>query len=224
MKSTTFRNDILKLEFQGVAIASVADNAVTSPLTSLFAALHSAFPGYAGTQATSEAAYTGYARKPIARSVAGFTVTGNLVTLAANVVFDERTDNGAAVELPFFTIGRLVTGAGVIHRIGVLGSKMGVITATAADAVTVPGHTLVINDRCTIIAVDGQALPAGTTEGALYFVKTVAGNDITLSTTLGGATLDITAAGTGMLFRSTPISVTQGVSPVIKSTSTITEN
>jgi hypothetical protein len=223
MKSNTLRNQLLALEFNATPIASIADNAVASPLTNLHVALHTAFPGYGGSQTTNEVVYTGYSRKAVQRSSAGFTVAGNIVTLTANVLFDERTDAGSA-EISFFSVGRLATGAGTINRIGVFGSRMGLATATAADVLTVPGHTLAINDRITVLGLSGISLPAGVTEGALYFVKTVAGNDITLSVTAGGATLDITTAGSGVLFKSTPITVTQGVAAVIKSTTEIRED
>lgn len=223
MKPTSFITELLRLEFNATAIANVADNAAAAPLTQLHVALHSSFPGYAGTQATSEVFYTGYARQPVARSVAGFTVAGRQVTFVANVAFPERTDNGAVVEAAFFTIGRQASGAGAIQRIGVLGAKMGVITGASTDAVSVPGHTLAVNDRCTFVAVDAQALPTGITEGALYYVKTVAGNDITLSLTAGGATVDITAAGGGVLYKSTPVLISQFSSPILRNTSLITE-
>jgi hypothetical protein len=43
--------NLLKLIFNAVAIANIADNAAASPLTNLFWALHTADPGDAGTQA-----------------------------------------------------------------------------------------------------------------------------------------------------------------------------
>lgn len=224
MKSSSFRNSLLLLEFNGTPIANIADNAASSPLTQLWFSLHTAWPGYGSAQNVSEAAYTGYARKSVARNGTGFVVTGNSVALAANLLFDERTDAGAAVEIPFFAIGRASSGASIVNRLGIFGTKAGAITGATSDAVTVPGHTLVVNDRVVAIAADGQALPTGITEGALYWVKTVSGNDITLSATQGGATLDITAAGVGLLFRCTPHSVSQGVAPAIKSAMVLTEN
>jgi hypothetical protein len=41
----TFENDIAKLIFNATAIANIADNAASSPLTSLYVALHTADPG-----------------------------------------------------------------------------------------------------------------------------------------------------------------------------------
>ncbi len=41
-------------------------------------------PGETGTQLTSEATYTGYARAPVVRSVSGWTVSGTAPTQASN--------------------------------------------------------------------------------------------------------------------------------------------
>lgn len=90
-KGDTFENDWLKLIFQATAIANIADNAVTAPLTSIFVALHTADPGEAGTQATSEATYTGYARISAARTAGGWTVTANSVSPVANLDFPACT-------------------------------------------------------------------------------------------------------------------------------------
>lgn len=112
-KSNTFENDLLKLLFNGTAIADLADNDATAPLTVLYLALHTADPGEAGTQATSEIAYTGYARAAPARTSAGFTVAGAAVTLTANNDFPEMT-GGAGGTVTHFSVGTAATGAGKI--------------------------------------------------------------------------------------------------------------
>src|SRR6516162_2090 len=90
-KATTFDNDLLKLIFNGTPIPNLADNAATSPLTNLYASLHTADPGVGGTQTTSEAAYTSYARVAISRTSSGFTVSTNTCTLTASVTFPTPT-------------------------------------------------------------------------------------------------------------------------------------
>jgi hypothetical protein len=71
----------------------------------------------------------------------------------------------------------------------------------AADITfTIPGHSFSVDDRIVCHAVSGSTLPTGVTEGTIYWVKTVSGNDITISTTQGGATLDVTVAGDGIAF------------------------
>jgi hypothetical protein len=74
-KSTTFCNDILKLVLNATAIANIADNAGTSPLTNLYLSLCTASPGAAGDQTTNETSYTSYARQAVARSTSGFTAS-----------------------------------------------------------------------------------------------------------------------------------------------------
>jgi hypothetical protein len=103
-KGDTFENDILKLIFNATAIADLADNDATSPATTLTVALHTADPGESGTQATSETAYTGYARVTVARTSGGWTVTNNSVSPVANIDFGECTAS-CSVTLTHFSIG-----------------------------------------------------------------------------------------------------------------------
>lgn len=120
-KGDTFENDLMKLIFNGTAIANIADNAAASPLTSLYLALHTSDPGDAGSQTTNECNYTGYARQAIARTTGGFTVTGNSVSPVANTDFPNPT-NGT--NLPqtatHFSIGTASSGAGKILYSGSL--------------------------------------------------------------------------------------------------------
>jgi hypothetical protein len=89
-KGNTFENDLLKLIFNGTAIAGLAQDHA-SPITTLTVALHTADPGEAGDQTTNEAAYTGYARQTVARTAGGWTVTNNSVSPVANIDFPECT-------------------------------------------------------------------------------------------------------------------------------------
>ena len=86
-KGDTFENDLLKLIFTATAIANIADNASSSPLTNLYVALHVSDPGEAGNQSNNEAAYTGYARVAVARNATGWTVTNNNVANTGNINF-----------------------------------------------------------------------------------------------------------------------------------------
>lgn len=112
-KGDTFENDWLKLIFNATAIANIADNAATSPLTNLYVSLHTADPGEAGNQTTNETAYTGYARVAVARTSGGWTVTGNSVSPTANIDFGECTASpGAAIT--HFAVGTAASGTGKI--------------------------------------------------------------------------------------------------------------
>lgn len=116
-KSDTFENDLLKLIFNGTAIANLADNAASSPLGNLFVALHTADPTDAGDQTSSEAAYTGYARIAVARTAGGWTVTGASVSPVAAIDFGECTASpGAAIT--HASVGVATSGASKILYYG----------------------------------------------------------------------------------------------------------
>jgi len=110
-KGDTFENDILKLIFNGTAIADLAENDTSTPATTLTVALHTADPGEAGTQATNETAYTGYARQTVARTSGGWTVTGNSVSPVANIDFPECT------AAPGANITHASVGTGVANKL-----------------------------------------------------------------------------------------------------------
>ena len=123
-KGNTFENDLMKLFFQGTAIANLADNAASSPNTNLFVSLHTADPGEAGSQTTSEASYTGYARVAVARTSGGWTVTNNSVTNAAAITFPQCT--GGSNTISHFAVGTASSGAGKILYKGALTASLAV--------------------------------------------------------------------------------------------------
>ena len=111
-KGDTFENDLLKLIFNATAIANIADNAATSPLTNLYVALHTADPGEAGSQTTSEIAYTSYARVAVARTSGGWTVSAASVSPAAEISFPAGT--GGSGTATYWSVGTASSGAGKI--------------------------------------------------------------------------------------------------------------
>jgi hypothetical protein len=222
-KSRTLAGDLLKLLYKGTAIANVADNAASSPITNVQVALHSAWPGETDTQSTSEISYTGYGRVAVARG-AGWTVTDDYVVPAATISFGACTAGSATAM--FFSTGEGSSGATKIWHRGVIGSRLGPFVGATSDTITIPGLSGVsVSDRIVFLSTNGSSLPTGITEGTVYFVKTVSSNDITVSTTDGGATLDITAAGDGVAFKVTPLVITSApsVTPQLSTSSTIYE-
>lgn len=117
-KSNALENDLLKLLFNGTAIANIADNAASSPLGNLYVSLHTADPGEAGDQETDECAYTGYARVAVARTTGGFTVTGNSVSPVGNIDFPKCT--GGSETATYFGIGTDPSGGGKLLYSGLL--------------------------------------------------------------------------------------------------------
>lgn len=122
-KANTFENDVLKLIFNATAIANIADNAASSPLANLYVSLHTADPGEAGDQTTSETAYTGYARVAVARTSGGWTVTANSVSPNANIDFGQCSASpGAAIT--HAAVGTAVSGAGKVLYKGALSASI----------------------------------------------------------------------------------------------------
>ena len=116
-KGDTFENDLLKLIFNATAIANIADNAASSPLASLFWSLQTADPGEGGTQTTSEATYTSYARATVARTTGGMTAsTAGSTSPVANIDFPACT--GGSNTITHFTVGAAVSGASKIFYSG----------------------------------------------------------------------------------------------------------
>lgn len=128
--SNTFESDVLLLLLNNTNIANLGDaTGVRGSITagSVFIALHTADPGETGNQTTSEIAYTGYVRVAVARSSAGFTISGTAPTQAANaaaVTFGACTaGSGTATH---FSIGRDTSGTGEILLSGALTASLSI--------------------------------------------------------------------------------------------------
>lgn len=120
-KGNTFESELLALLFNNTDIADIGDASGiqnSAAAGSLYIALHTGDPGEAGTSATSEATYTGYARVAVARSGAGWTVAGSSVSNAAQISFGECTALSDTVT--YVSITTAVSGATKILYSGAL--------------------------------------------------------------------------------------------------------
>lgn len=185
-KSTFYANQVLS-RLRGVDLAALAN---------VWLALFDA----AGAELTG----SGYARKQVTADGTNFPAESNRL-ISNGVAFEFAAATAAWNDIFRLKIMDAASGGNDLYR-GFLGTDQGAaFTAIAAgDVITVPGTTLVVNDRVAVLAIDGSTLPAGLTDDALYFVKTVVINDITLSLTQGGAAVDVTAAGSGVIKKVTP--------------------
>ncbi len=119
--SNTSETKLLQLLFQNDAWELVGDASGLQPSAtagSLYVALHTADPGEAGDQTTSEVAYTGYARVGVARSAGGWSVSGDTVSNVGTVQFGECTAGSATAT--HFSVGTAASGAGSILYSGAL--------------------------------------------------------------------------------------------------------
>lgn len=124
-KSTLTCNSILALIFNATAWADIAENDSSSPLTNLYLSLHTADPGVGNSQLTNEAAYTNYARIPIARTTGGWDVpSGGATANAALAQFAQCGVTGAT--LTHVAIGTAASGAGTVLYAGALSSSLAV--------------------------------------------------------------------------------------------------
>lgn len=139
--TNAFESALLSLIFENANIANIGDATGlrgSSTPGLLYVSLHTADPGEAGAQNTSEAAYTGYARVSVARSTAGWTVTGNTVANDAPVAFPLCT--GGSSTVTHFGVGTDASGAGNLLLRGTLNASLaisnGITPSFAASALT----------------------------------------------------------------------------------------
>lgn len=141
-KTNTWENDLLLLVFNNTDAANIGDaGGLRGSVTAgnLVISLHNADPGEAGTQLTNETNYTGYTRVTVARSGAGFVVTGSTVNPAANIDFPQCT--AGSTTITHIGIGTSTSGAGKLLYKGTLTPNIAVsngviVRLTTASAIT----------------------------------------------------------------------------------------
>jgi hypothetical protein len=109
----------LNTDWAGIGDAGGLQNSAAAG--SFYIALHTADPGEAGDQTTSEVSYTGYARVAVARSGGGFSRSSSTISNVATVQFGECTSGSATAT--HFSIGSASTGTGQIILSGALSAS-----------------------------------------------------------------------------------------------------
>jgi hypothetical protein len=115
-KSNTFETQVLALAF----------NATPLPWsnTNFYIAMHTADPGEAGDQTTSECDFTGYARVAVSRDGAGWTVADNQASNTGEITFPECT--GGANTITHVSVGLLSSGGSQVLYKGALTASIAV--------------------------------------------------------------------------------------------------
>lgn len=114
-KSNAWETGLLSLLFENSNFANVGDATGlrgSSTAGSLYFSLHTSDPGEAGDQTTNEIAYTSYARVAVARSSSGWTVSGNAVSVDADVTFPAGT--GGSGTATHWGLGTASSSTGVL--------------------------------------------------------------------------------------------------------------
>lgn len=122
--TNAFETAVLNLYFLNTDHANVGDaaglqNSVAAG--SFYVSLHTADPGEAGAQNTTEATYTGYARVAVARSGAGWTVAANNAANAAAITFPAASAGSDIIT--HFGVGSDLSGVGNLFFKGALNAS-----------------------------------------------------------------------------------------------------
>lgn len=112
-KGNITENDFIAFVFNATAMPAYGSN--------LYVHLHTADPGEAGTAATNEATYTGYAAVSVARDSSGFTVTNNQAVNTAEVTFPQCTGGTNVI-----THASVTTASGQILYSGALSASLSI--------------------------------------------------------------------------------------------------
>lgn len=183
--------------------------ASTAPATVYAGLLTAVTDAKAGT--VTEASYAGYARKAVSFAAPGAGGGGRQISNSAQVLFDAKTDAGTVSVIAVgvydaSTAGNLLDiifldGDDVIVAIG---------NDTSTEFLRSPAHGLVNDDRVRLMAFPGApTLPAGLSENTTYWVVSAATDEFKLSTTQGGAAVNITAQGRVLVMPLTPKDISQ---------------
>ena len=122
--TNAFETALLTLYFNNTDHANIGDAGGlrnSSTAASFYVSLHTGDPGETGTQETSEADYGSYARVAVARSGAGWTISGNNVSNAAAITFPAAASGSNTIT--HFGIGSDSSGAGNLFFKGALGAS-----------------------------------------------------------------------------------------------------
>jgi hypothetical protein len=140
--TNVFENGLLSLIFENANYANVGDGVGlrgSSGAGVFYISLHTANPNETGTQTTSEAAYTSYARVSVARSTAGWTVASGVADNDGAITFPAAT--GGSETETHFGIGSDSSGTGNLFLWGALTSGLavssGITPSFAAGALDV---------------------------------------------------------------------------------------
>lgn len=141
-KSNAWETALVSLLFNNTDAAAIGDATGlrgSAAAGSLYVSLHTADPDEAGTQTTSEVAYTSYARVAVARSGAGWVVAGNSVSPTAAIAFPQCT--GGTATATHFGVGTDASGTGVLLYKGGISPTIAISNGVVPELTTATAIT-----------------------------------------------------------------------------------
>lgn len=193
--------------FEVSIVNVIADGTNITAPAALYMALYTDILTDAGVG--TEVSGGSYARTAVMAALPTASGTSGTSTSNAAITFPTATASWGTIKS--FGLWDATT-AGTLYARGVFGDDPWGFTATAADDVLfVPGSDYAVSDQIVVFPIPTRSLPTGLSENTAYYIKTEPSTgSYTISTTDGGATLDITANGAGYLRKLTPQAVANG--------------
>lgn len=169
----------------------------------------------AGT--VTEAAYTGYARVAITFAAAQDTSPAGGRERSNNAAVTFGANTGSNEDELAFGVYSAISG-GTLYNIGLLDDDVpvvGVANDTTTEDIHAIAHGLVTDQRVFVLAAPGAVIPTGLSENVPYFVLAagLTADIFRLSTTSGGAAVNITAKGAALFCPYKVKTVANGATP-----------
>lgn len=167
-------------------------------------------------ESETESAYTDYARVALSTSNFGNAAASGSIANTAAIAFPSAGSAGSDI------IGTAIfdasSGGNLLRKSYLVSGNYYVFTAASStDVFTAPGHGLSDGDRVVLLAQQGVNLPAGVTQGTLYYVVSAVGaTSFKVSLTAGGAAIDVTVFGAGFCAKVIPQAVLTSYIPTFE--------
>lgn len=164
----------------------------------------------------TEADYTGYGTRPAITwgAAANTSPTGGRQRANTNLI--SMPTNGGADSFAIAWGAWSAATGGVLKAIGFLDAKapiVGLVDDISTETILAAGHGMANDQRVFCMAAPGAVLPAGLAENTAYFVVSSATDSFKVSTTQGGAAVNITAKGAALFMPYTSQTIAAGATP-----------
>lgn len=172
-------------------------NQAFTPPTTIYVAAHTSDPGLNGANEVGTAGSNGYARQAIALDAASSKATAN--TDQEQITMPNNLSPNTLVG--WLGIWDAATGGNFLWKIPLTGTNLEATVGTDDVFNTGENHGLSAGDSVTFDEI-GSALPAGISANTTYYViaSGLTSTAFKVSTSSGGSTIDVTAAG-GVIVR-----------------------
>lgn len=167
----------------------------------------------------TETAYTGYGTRPtLTLGAAAATSPAGGRQRANDVAITFPQNTGSSVAVIAYGIHTASSGAGTWKMFGFLDADppiFGVANELTNEDIFAPAHGLSTDQRVYVLAAPGAVIPTGLSENTAYFVLAagLTTDNFRLSTTSGGAAVNITAFGAALFMPYTAVTIANGATP-----------